>query len=277
MFAFSQAGGIALFANPYFLAGVMIIGLGVSLWSYFKMNVYDDSADNLTNIDYWLDFGKFGKRAFLTADYSNQNSYIDPDSGSVVPSFRDAASEVAALAIDMRKNDIEIIIKNSITSTCTITVEITSYLPISEKDIISYEITTSYKPKPKDYMFYSEVDVSSYFKDDVTINGSIPLKKILKLETQDDVFARIGQISSENEIGKAQLPKGLSSYKYTQTEGGYKLLLNFVIYESSFHFYRVDFNLVNAAYDRESGTTYTQKRSKSKTVEKKPYVPMRDR
>lgn len=179
MYAFSQAGGIALFANPYFLAGVMIIGLGVSLWSYFKMSVYDDSADNLTNIDYWLDFGAFGKRAFLTADYINQNSYIDPDSGSVVPSFRDAASEVAALAIDMRKNDIEIIIKNSITSTCTITVKITSYLPINEKDIISYEITTSYKPKPKDYMFYSEVDVSSYFKDDVTISGSIPLKKYL--------------------------------------------------------------------------------------------------
>lgn len=272
---FSQVGGIALFANPYFLVGVMVIGLGVSLWSYFKMSVYDKSTDNLNNIDYWLDFGVFGKREFLTDKYSDRNSYVDPDSNKVVSSFRSAASEVAALAIDMRKNDIKIIIKNSITSECDITVEITSYLPISEKDTISYKLTTFYTPK--ELQPYSNADVSSYFKDKVTINDSVPLNKILKLETRDDVFARIGQTSRTNQNIKVELPKGLSSYMYTQTEGGYKLLLKFVIHEPSFEFARVDFSLSNAAYDKESGTTYTQKRSKSKTVEEKPYVLMRDR
>ena len=274
------AGGIALFANPYFLVGVMVVGLGVSLWSYFKMSVYNKSTDNLSNIDYWLDFGTFGKRELLTDKYSDKNSYIDSDSNKVLSSFRSAASEVAALALDMRKINIEITIKNSVTSKCNITVEITSYLPISKKDTISYEITTFYKEKEYQYNPYSDhsdFDPSSYIKHPVTVDDSVPLNKLLKVNTQDGVFTRIGQTSRKNQTSKIELPKGLSSYKYTQTEGGYKLLLTFVIYESSFKFDRVDFSLLSAAYDKESGITYTQKIPKSKTVEEKPYVMMRDR
>lgn len=264
---FSQVGGIALFANPYFLAGVMIIGLGVSLWSYFKMSVYNDSADNLTNIDYWLDFGVFGKRELLAKEYEGMNPFFTSNS------FYSAESDIARLAKVMKKNDIKIMIENSITSTCTINVEITSYLPISEKDTISYEITTFYTPK--EFQSYSDADASSYFKDKVTVNDSVPLHKMLKIKSREDVFANIGKVGTDRST-EIKLPEGLSSYKYKQTEGGYKLLLEFVIYESSFQFYKVNFSL-NTFVDGGIAGTYKQKIHESKIVNKKPYVLMRDR
>lgn len=137
---FSQVGGIALFANPYFLAAVMVIGLATSLWSYYKMAVYDDSANNLSVIDYWLDFGVFGNRELFKQKDNAKNPF------KTTSSFTSANSEISALALLMKEQDVSIkVLQSGSLTESFIDVDIKSYLPLSSKDYLDFEITKNFR------------------------------------------------------------------------------------------------------------------------------------
>lgn len=229
---FSQIGGIALFANPYFLAAVMVVGLGTSLWSYYKMAVYDDSADNLTNIDYWLDFGIFGKRALLNVEdgnpFRNTTSFVSAD------------AEISALSLVLKKQTVEITADNGITTKSTVKVMIESYLPLHVKDKIEYEIDKFYYANlSRDYAS-SEQKLIIDKKERKTTKGVLQLTSLLEPKSRDNVFPNIvGQSSTHT----YQLPKGLYKYDYKETKGGYILTLDFTSYDTEFSLLGIVFTM----------------------------------
>ncbi|MGP5012114.1 toxin VasX [Psychrobacter glacincola] len=253
MIVLSEVGGIALFANPYFLAAVMIIGLGTSLWSYYKMAVYDDSPKNLTNIDYWLDFGVFGKRELLSDEYTKDNPFRNTSS------FTSADDEVSALALVLKKQTIKITVDNGITTNSTIKITIESYLPLHEKDNIKYEILKLYHSNySRDYLS-SEPKIMKDEKEDETTKGLLQLKDLLKPESREEVFSGIIGKSS---APKPQLAEGLYRYHYQQSKGGYILVLEFVSHDAEFAVSAIGFSMTtitnSGIHEYTSSLTETQ-------------------